>query len=514
MKQDARRKAMKEKAKGKRAEQKKETETEAMMLKLLSSLKQSLAVGKPKRRTRCITLKRHKNFVEAIKKIRTYAKYGDAVRKEAEDLVNKLSCGIQTPASKVSQHKQQKKQHKTKRMLGNVSSAKETSGRDCESESLSDSSDSDDGQLGRSKSRNETCDSHGEIMQGLERESTNLSCGKQVSSQKKTAHLTGASKARAKKGGKEKVHYCTFCNRGYTNMYEHLFAEHSDEAEVRSIMALPRLSLERRRCIGKLTNLGDYKHNSRVLGGSAQGPLVVKQRARRGTTGTVNMNSYSFCSVCKGLYKKRALFRHEVKCGMVAKKRKDLMPEKGSVSRKLGAVFAGMQSDRLTLIARTDPLILKLGEYYVNSEGEADIDENSVAQKMTEASRLLSQACSLDPSIKTARDLINPENFDVVISAIYECCSFNEASGTFGAPSLAIKMGHYLTRIADILDAEGLKAGIVNKHAEGFRRLMTLEWGPRTTPPRMMRKKSEDHERKTNTPIPQIQKSYPEKQHH
>ncbi|XP_072178226.1 uncharacterized protein [Diadema setosum] len=111
MKQDARRKAMKEKAKGKRAEQKKETETEAMMLKLLSSLKQSLAVGKPKRRTRCITLKRHKTFVEAIKKIWTYAKYGDAVRKEAEDLVNKLSCGIQTPASKVSRHKQQKQQH-------------------------------------------------------------------------------------------------------------------------------------------------------------------------------------------------------------------------------------------------------------------------------------------------------------------------------------------------------------------------------------------------------------------
>ncbi|XP_071495340.1 uncharacterized protein, partial [Diadema antillarum] len=369
-----------------------------------------------------------------------------------------------------------------KRTLGNdSSSANETSGSEWLPDSSSDCTESDDEPPGMSKSRNETRDPHGESVQGLDKESSG-----QDAFQRDNVRWIGSSRARAKTGERvwDKVHYCIFCNKGYKKVVEHWFKKHCEEAEVGSISALQIGSKERRSLIAKLRKCGDYEHNSRVLGGSEEGPLVVHKRPKFGTKD--NLNTYNFCSGCKGLYKKAALYRHAKKCKRRAKKRENhqrsgaaLMPVNGTVSEKLKVVFLGMQSDRLTLIARNDPMIVKLGEYYVNSAGHTDNYRNYVSQKMREASRLLSQARSLDPCIQTAKDLINPENFEVVMSATYECCSFNEATATYETPSLARKLGHCLTRIADILDAESLKAGVVNKHAAGFKRLMALEWGPR-----------------------------------
>ncbi|XP_071478825.1 uncharacterized protein, partial [Diadema antillarum] len=254
-----------------------------------------------------------------------------------------------------------------KRTLGNdSSSANETSGSEWLPDSSSDCTESDDEPPGMSKSRNETRDPHGESVQGLDKESSG-----QDAFQRDNVRWIGSSRARAKTGERvwDKVHYCIFCNKGYKKVVEHWFKKHCEEAEVGSISALQIGSKERRSLIAKLRKCGDYEHNSRVLGGSEEGPLVVHKRPKFGTKD--NLNTYNFCSGCKGLYKKAALYRHAKKCKRRAKKRENhqrsgaaLMPVNGTVSEKLKVVFLGMQSDRLTLIARNDPMIVKLGEYY------------------------------------------------------------------------------------------------------------------------------------------------------
>ena len=85
------------------------------------------------------------------------------------------------------------------------------------------------------------------------------------------------------------------------------------------------------------------------------------------------------------------------------------------MSSKLKTVIDGMKSDKYTLISRNDPLILKLGEYYVSKAGHTNNSNHYISQKMREVSRLLDEARSFNSCIQTAKDLIDAVNFDSLV---------------------------------------------------------------------------------------------------
>ena len=129
------------------------------------------------------------------------------------------------------------------------------------------------------------------------------------------------------------------------------------------------------------------------------------------------------------------------------------MPMPGNISKNLWNVFCGMKDDEFTIIAKNDPLIVKLGSYYEQRAGHKKNAHHYISQKMREAARLVQEAHREDLSIASARDLINPKNFDVVVDAARSCSSFDEKSG-FGTPSLDRKLGHILNRLSEIFEED------------------------------------------------------------
>ncbi|XP_038063415.1 uncharacterized protein LOC119734131 [Patiria miniata] len=197
-----------------------------------------------------------------------------------------------------------------------------------------------------------------------------------------------------------------------------------------------------------------------------------------------------FCSDCRGLYKKTALYRHKKMCPRHKPNKKRtrhlragaaLMPVSENVTRHLNGVLDGMEHDQISLIARNDSLILKLCEHYAAAAGHTNNSNHYVSQKMREAARLLNTARTLDDNICIAKDLVNPRNFDTVVEATLKCSNFDDSTFEFSTPSLARKHRHILNRMAEIICAVALKTGLSDNSGAGFKRLMQLEWPTRVS---------------------------------
>lgn len=133
--------------------------------------------------------------------------------------------------------------------------------------------------------------------------------------QEKTKTTWIVSSSRTSKTGErvwDKRHFCFYCERPFKKISEHWDDMHSEESEVSEIFALEKKSKARRDLIAKLRKAGDYEHNKRVLEGNEKGELIVHKRPKYGDKHT--FNQYMFCSDCRGLYKKTALYRHKEQC--------------------------------------------------------------------------------------------------------------------------------------------------------------------------------------------------------
>ncbi|XP_056016478.1 serine-aspartate repeat-containing protein F-like [Ostrea edulis] len=93
----------------------------------------------------------------------------------------------------------------------------------------------------------------------------------------------------------DKVHYCVYCEKGFTNITKHYLGVHSNETDVQHIQSHPLKSTNRKLALMKLRNNGDFQHNYEVL------------RTRHGTlvTFTRNWNETSAdqflpCQYCLG----------------------------------------------------------------------------------------------------------------------------------------------------------------------------------------------------------------------
>ncbi len=76
------------------------------------------------------------------------------------------------------------------------------------------------------------------------------------------------------------------------------------------------------------------------------------------------------------------------------------------------------------------------------------------------------------------KDLIKPENYCHVVSAVRSLAGFSDTTGKYKCPSLARKVGHSLHSLAMYLKSEGLKSkdGETTKNAEDFAQLYQESW--------------------------------------
>lgn len=141
-------------------------------------------------------------------------------------------------------------------------------------------------------------------------------------------------------------------------------------------------------------------------------------------------------------------------------------------------VIGRMTADEISIAARNDPTIIKIGEKLYQKHGHLPHLYTHVSQKMRELGRLLLVVRSEDRNITTIKDVIHAQKFPTVIKATRVLCKYSIETNTYGNPSLALKLGHLLKKAAKVCKTDSLIHGnndLISR-CEEFLTLLESEW--------------------------------------
>ena len=283
----------------------------------------------------------------------------------------------------------------------------------------------------------------------------------------------------------DKVHYCFYCQKDYTNITKHYLGVHAKEKEVQHIESYPLKSKDRKHALLKLRNSGDYQHNCSVLK-SGHGTLITYTR----NWNDASAEKFLPCQYCLGFFLKSCLWRHIKNCPFAPDEKKTkyrkissqaslLLPTKTEVSNGLREnVLKRMSADEISIAARNDTIIVKFGEKLYQKHGHLTHLYTHVSQKMRELGRLIISLRELDEDIHSLEDAILPQKFPAVVKCTRTLCGFNDNTNSYANPSLALKLGHSLKKCAKIKTSMALIEGSedMRKNADAFYTLCENEW--------------------------------------
>lgn len=136
-----------------------------------------------------------------------------------------------------------------------------------------------------------------------------------------------------------------------------------------------------------------------------------------------------------------------------------------------------MTQDDVYFAVKSDVCIKEYGEHLCNKHGHDVSKHEYIRQKMCELGRRLMCSKKTTP-LKTIEDHIRLENFMHVVQAVQFVVVFVSESNTYKRPSFALKIGHSLVKILQLLES---RAGVQNnnvaaKCARSFRRIYKARW--------------------------------------
>ena len=283
----------------------------------------------------------------------------------------------------------------------------------------------------------------------------------------------------------DKLHYCLYCKKSFTNIRKHLLRKHKNEKEVVEINRLPLQSKDRKDLLLKLRNAGDYNHNFDILK-KGSGTLVTFSRKEEANHLPTD---YLPCEDCLAFFTKETLWKHRKNCvfrkGDNSKRKIHsaalfMLPVTQTTSKGLKEqVLKKMAPDDISLIVRNDSLILKVGEKLFEKHSQHQHLSTYISQKMRELGRFVIQARQMCPDVQYLTDVIVPARFsNVAVAATRKLCKFNVETNTYETPSLAMKLGHLLKKCARIKKSDSLISGneMDEKDADGFLTLLQNDW--------------------------------------
>ncbi|XP_048861689.1 uncharacterized protein LOC125729875 isoform X19 [Brienomyrus brachyistius] len=275
-----------------------------------------------------------------------------------------------------------------------------------------------------------------------------------------------------------KKQYCLFCGKPYSKIARHLESAHSDEKEVAKALQFSKNSRERHIQLSILRKRGNFTHNvDTVRGGS--GNMVACYRP----TKTRKAKDYIHCLHCQGLYSKGTLWKHIKICPQ------NPDPSEGGkkyvrslcamstpvgldVSQSFKDVLCNMAYNEISAIVRSDRCILQLGQHFFNKIGSDKGKHDYIRQKLREIGRLLQEARKCTP-LHNMEDFVIPSNFPHVVKAVKVVAGYNEETHSYQIPSLAMKLGHSLKKIASIVESNATIVGD-NDLAKSVRRYLQV----------------------------------------
>lgn len=281
--------------------------------------------------------------------------------------------------------------------------------------------------------------------------------------------------------------YCFICGKPQSRLTRHLKI-HMSHPEVSYAFYLPEHSRERKVLFEKMRNRGNFKHNCTILQGEP-GPLKVKRKPKA----TAVAGNFVHCMHCQGLYVRKELWRHVRRCPCRPEnKDRDEQPGRTRVlglataqetvfsqhfSSGMWKILSTMKLDEIGLAVRNDLSIVHLAQSLYNRHGQEPTKHEYIRQKLREAGRLL-VCLRTDFSIHSLEEAIKPSNFQTVVQAVKKVAGFDEENLSYHTPSLALKLGHTLQKICDIIHCRALMAEDepLIKSTETFSKLYTSKW--------------------------------------
>ncbi|XP_048851872.1 uncharacterized protein LOC125720457 isoform X2 [Brienomyrus brachyistius] len=282
----------------------------------------------------------------------------------------------------------------------------------------------------------------------------------------------------------DKKQYCFFCCRPLSKIARHLEQVHSNEPDVAKALTFPKGSKERKILLEHLRNKGNFAYNAEILE-KGQGDLVPCKKPRKDS----NSGDFIHCLHCLGLFAKKFLWRHMKQCKLrtneLSTPGTDKMfspgactgPTAHGASAGLHEILRNMNDDDLLLTIKDDPYIIKLGEYFYNKLGADSGKHAYVRLKMREVGRLLIQAKKATP-LRRMEDFVDPSNFLHVVTAVKMVCGYDDEKCTFKRPTLAVKLGHSLQKIAFLVSFQAMMDRDNDKadKARDFNEMYTTRW--------------------------------------
>ncbi|XP_043978900.1 uncharacterized protein LOC122834482 isoform X2 [Gambusia affinis] len=298
-------------------------------------------------------------------------------------------------------------------------------------------------------------------------------CQKEPHKQESSQHIMSAK------------NYCFVCGRPQTKISRHL-KTHKTHAEIAYAFSLPEDSKERKVLLEKMRNKGNFKHNCEVLQ-SGKGSLKVKRKPKA-KTGT-----FIHCMYCQGMYIRKELWRHVQRCPCKPQN-EDLNQRHGrtkvlgfamaqesafcqEISSGVWKLLGPMKQDDVATVVRNDLTIIQLAQSLYNRHGQDPTKYEYIRQKLREIGRLLICLRS-EFSVHNLEEAVKPANFQRVVQAVKIVCGFDEEKHSYQTPSLALKLGHTLQKISDIIHCRALMAEDEEliKSTDTFKKLYTSKW--------------------------------------
>jgi hypothetical protein len=276
----------------------------------------------------------------------------------------------------------------------------------------------------------------------------------------------------------DKKPFCFYCGIPQTQLQRHWVTKHREERAVQEIIHATN-KVEKRRSITKLRNTGNHLHNLEVLR-QKKGEILVTYRSTRNK----HADAYVPCEYCLGYYVGSELHRHKCKVrtdkskGRVAMKASLLLPPPTGMSAKVQEVISGMNDGGIKLIAKTDLLLIDFAAKLIARKGV--FKKKYIRDKVREVARFLIDMRKLDGfSRATLTDCIAPESFRQCVTAVKAVAGFDETTMQYKIPSLALKLGHSLGKLAKIVKRNAIEQSDSNAitKADHFADLCSMEWG-------------------------------------
>lgn len=120
------------------------------------------------------------------------------------------------------------------------------------------------------------------------------------------------------------------------------------------------------------------------------------------------------------------------------------------ISTGVWEMLAVMKDDEIAATVRSDYSILQLAQSFFNKHAQNPTKYDYIRQTLRESGRLL-LTLRKEFSIHTLEDAVRPAHFDVVIKAVKKVSGYDDEKHCYRTPSLALKLGHSLQKVSDIL---------------------------------------------------------------